>query len=261
MPGRRIGRPVAMALFLGACTPGGTAGVDGFEARAFRDASGDVLPYRLFRPAALDPGVATRYPLVIFLHGAGQRGTENRVQVTNARCWARPEIQADHPCFILAPQCPPDCRWVEVDWGSLAHDQPAGPSRPMRLLLDLIPALLREFPIDPGRIYLTGVSMGGYGAWDLLARRPDAFAAIIPVCGGADLATAPRVATVPAWLFHGDRDEVVRVSRSRDMVRALQAAGGSPRSSEYRGAGHAIWDRAYAEPTLPTWLFSQRRGP
>ena len=261
MPGRRHIRPIALALLLGACAPDAVVDVAGFEAGVFRDDSGGVLPYRLFRPAGVVPGGPVRYPLIVFLHGAGQRGTENRNQVLHARAWARPEVQRDHPCFILAPQCPPERRWVEVDWGSPAHDQPAEPSRPMGQLLQLIPAILRDFPIDARRVYVTGASMGGYGAWDLLARRPDWFAAAVPVCGGADLGTAPKVAAVPTWIFHGDRDEVVPVTRSRKMVDALRAAGGSPRYTEYRGAGHAIVAVAYAQTGLPTWLFSQRRGP
>jgi predicted peptidase len=134
------------------------------------------LPYRLARPPVVEAG--TQYPLVVFLHGAGERGTDNERQLTHGvPQFLTTENRAKYPCFLIAPQCPAGQRWVEVDWGSESHVQPQEPSAPARLTLELIDRTMGELPIDPDRVYVTGLSMGGFGAWDLLARRPDLFAA------------------------------------------------------------------------------------
>jgi predicted peptidase len=112
--------------------------------------------------------------------------------------------------------------------------------------------------VDPARIYLTGLSMGGYGTWDLAARQPERFAAILPICGGGDEATAPRLAKLPIWCFHGDADTVVPVERSRTMIAAVRAAGGSPKYSELPGVGHDSWTPAYRDPAVLDWLFAKR---
>ena len=118
----------------------------------------------------------------------------------------------------------------------------------------------KEYSIDPQRIYLTGLSMGGYGTWDLLARKPDLFAAGVPVCGGGDESTAGKIAKIPIRVFHGDKDNSVPVARSRTMVEALKKAGGHPKYTEYAGVGHNPWDKAYADPKLMNWLFKQKKG-
>ena len=127
-------------------------------------------------------------------------------------------------------------------------------------MLELIPALQKEYSIDAKRIYLTGLSVGGYGTWDLLARKPDLFAAGVPVCGGGDESTAGKIAKIPIRVFHGDLDSAVPVSRSRTMVEALKKAGGHPKYTEYAGVGHNPWDKAYADPKLMNWLFKQKKG-
>ena len=141
-----------------------------------------------------------------------------------------------------------------------SHKQAARPSEPGRLVLELVAAMPKEYSIDPQRIYLTGLSMGGYGTWDLLARKPDLFAAGVPVCGGGDESTAGKIAKIPIRVFHGDLDSAVPVSRSRTMVEALKKAGGHPKYTEYPGVGHNSWDKAYADPKLMNWLFKQKKG-
>lgn len=240
---------------------GAMAADDGdFAARIFTK-DGKTLPYRLLHPPAGTTGAV--WPLVVFLHGAGERGDDNAAQLKVCRpAFATPELRARFPCFVLAPQCPVGKRWVEVNWGAKApHQQPVAPSESMALLLELIPALRQELPIDASRIYLTGISMGGFGTWDLLARKPDWFAAAVPICGGADDSTAPALAGIPIWTFHGDRDATVTVERTRSMVAALLKAGGTPRYTEYADTPHNSWSRAYAEPELHRWLFAQRRRP
>jgi predicted peptidase len=113
---------------------------------------------------------------------------------------------------------------------------------------------------DPQRVYLTGLSMGGYGGWDLAARMPKRFAALLPICGGGDETTVPRLANLPIWCFHGTDDTVVLPGRSRSMIAAVKAAGGSPRYSELEGVGHDSWTPAYRDPVVLDWLFAQRKG-
>ncbi len=218
------------------------------------------LPYRLFVPKNYD--AAKKYPLIVYLHGAGERGTENESHIAKngAPKLVSDEVQIKTPCFVLAPQCPPDKRWVEVNWGEKEpHKMPETPSEPMRLLLQLLDELPKEFSLDSQRLYLMGISMGGFGTWDLLARRPQLFAAAVPICGGADNSTAPMIKHIPIWAFHGDADGVVFVGRTRTMVEAVKVVGGNIKYSEYPGVGHNSWDKAFAEPGLFDWLLAQRR--
>ncbi len=229
------------------------------EKRVYTDAQGKQLPYRLLKPLAYDPHF--HYPLVLFLHGAGERGTDNDKQLIHGvPAFARDETRKKYPCFLVAPQCPENARWVEVDWSARAHRQPAEPSRPLAQVLELLEALQKEFSIDANRVYVTGLSMGGFGVWDILARRPDLFAAGVPVCGGGDESTAARIAHIPIWAFHGARDPAVQPDRSRRMIAALRKAGGHPRYTEYADEGHASWVPAYKDPEMYAWLFSQKKA-
>jgi predicted peptidase len=215
--------------------------------------------YRLLAPAA--PEAGERYPLVVFLHGAGERGRDNEKQLKYLPTWmAEPPLRQRHPCFLLAPQCREGERWVDVSWAD-KKSTPQGP-----LTTDLLAAVaamqyvISHAAVDPARIYLTGLSMGGFGTWDLAARQPERFAAILPICGGGDEATAPRLAKLPIWCFHGDADETVPVERSRSMLAAVRAAGGSPKYSELPGVGHDSWTPAYRDPAVLDWLFTQRQA-
>lgn len=217
-----------------------------------------LLSYRLLSPAVSAGG---RLPLVVLLHGAGERGHDNLAQLGNgvADWLGDPSVQAAFPCHYLLPQCPAEARWVEVDWAAPAHTLPVEPSRPMAALLDLLPQLFATLPIDLDRVYLVGLSMGGFGVYDLLSRRPDWFAAAVPICGGADLQACAAFATVPIWAFHGDRDPVISVERSRQVVRHLQALLAAPRYTELPGIQHDAWTPAFAHPALRPWLFAQHR--
>lgn len=222
-------------------------------------AGGAKLLYRLLTPHAYDPQL--KYPLVLFLHGAGERGDDNvRQLVHGMNEFASDENRAKYPCFVMAPQCPREQKWVEVDWSARGHAMPAEAAEPLRLALAAIAALETEFSIDPARIYVTGLSMGGYGTWDAVARYPGRFAAAAPICGGGDPAQAPKFAALPLWAFHGGKDGVVKPERSREMIAALQAAGGSPKYTEYPDAGHDSWTATYRNPEFLAWLFAQRRA-
>jgi predicted peptidase len=222
----------------------------------YKDAAGKELPYRLLRPAKVEDG--KRYPLVIFLHGAGERGTDNEKQLVHGvpQFVARRE---QYPCFLIAPQCPGPQKWVEVDWSAATHTQPEKPGDAGRMVLELIEKSLKELPIDEKRVYLTGLSMGGYGTWDLAARKSEWFAAIAPVCGGADEATAPKIKDLPIWAFHGAKDTAVKPARSQNMIAALKKAGGNPKYTEYPTVGHNSWDNAYSDPAFYEWLFAQSK--
>lgn len=214
----------------------------------------DVLPYRLLKP--VNPGALESFPLLIFLHGSGERGTDNESQIKHISDLALdPKYRGKYPCYILAPQCPKGELWAEHNKDGSTKPTP---TRPMQLVIELIDKICTDFPIDKSRIYITGLSMGGYGTWDLLVRYPNKFAAAVPVCGGGDEKLAAKIKHVPVWAFHGAKDDVVHPRRSRTMVRALQDAGGTPGYTEYPDIGHDSWVQAYQEPHLLPWLFKQK---
>ncbi|MEN6452398.1 MAG: alpha/beta hydrolase-fold protein [Thermoguttaceae bacterium] len=228
------------------------------DAKTYKSAAGESLPYRLLKPEKIEPGKT--YPLVLFLHGAGERGADNAKQLTHgAREFAKADVRRRHPCFVLTPQCPEGKRWVEVDWALPAHTMPAKPSVPMRLALELVDKLVGDLPIDKGRIYVTGLSMGGFGAWDAPLRRPGLFAAAMPVCGGGDLGQAAKFKDMPVWAFHGDHDHTVLPSRTTDMIEAIRKAGGHPKMTIYPGVDHDCWTATYANPKVLDWLFAQQK--
>jgi poly(3-hydroxybutyrate) depolymerase len=245
--------------------------------------NGTTLPYRLFIPDAYSS--VEQYPLMLVLHSAGERGTDNVLQITNTRiatCWADSLAQLKHPCFVVAPQCPLNGGWSSGD--------PTSPIRPeLATVIDLLDSLAREFSIDTNRIYVTGFSMGGSGTWDIIMRFPERFAAAVPMSGGANPAYAYRCADVPIWDLHGARDNLVPVQYSRAMIDALHALGrevvythchnldcsGLPDSTidmevrshadliytEIQIAGHTygIWGTSSNYPFLSPWVFDKYR--
>ena len=150
-----------------------------FDPRVYQNASGGSLSYRLLTPATPQP--AKKYPLVLFLHGAGERGTNNSAQLVHGtKIYLDAAHREAYPCYVIAPQCPDEKQWVNMPWNTDRGTQPAQPSEPMQLVIELLDALPKEFSIDPDRIYVTGLSMGGYGTWDLITRLPGRFAAAPP---------------------------------------------------------------------------------
>jgi predicted peptidase len=251
-----------MTLILSWCTVAHRAAAednrDRFEARVFVDQNGKRLPYRLLKPRDRQAGRV--YPLVLFLHGAGERGDDNRRQLVHgANDFASDRIMDKYPAFVAAPQCPANAQWVDVPWSADAHTMPQQPSEPMKLVIRLLAALEDEFPVDEKRIYVTGLSMGGFGVWDVIQRYPRLFAAAVPICGGGDTAEAEKIAHLPLWVFHGGRDGVVQPRRSRDMVAAVRKAGGKPKYTEYANAAHDSWTATYSNPDFYQWLFTQRQ--
>jgi predicted peptidase len=213
---------------------------------------GDTLPYGMLEPLRKDP--AQKYPLVIFLHGAGERGNDNEEHLKHIEILFSVNTLNKYPCYVIAPQCP-----KKQVWSNLMLGKPFSPipTRPMQLFIEVYDKILKELPIDPSRIYVTGVSMGGYGTWDLLARFPTRFAGAVPICGGGDEKTAGLIKNIPIWAFHGALDETVPPRHSRKMIAAIQALGGTPGYTEYPGVKHPSWNQAYKEPMLMAWLFKQ----
>ena len=245
--------PLFAMMFFACKTPAQNENL--FEKKVFISKPGDTLLYRLLRPVKSD---SAKFPLVIFLHGAGERGRDNTSQLKNCPMhFASNMNRKIFPCYIIAPQCPPGCKWVDVDWKLPSHVIPKQPSVYLARTMLLVDSLVKNLNIDPDRIYITGISMGGFGVWDAISRWPDKFAAAVPVCGGGDTAKAAVVKDIPIWDFHGDQDNVVMTSRSRDMIAAIKKAGGNPKYTEYTGTGHNAWDKAYSERELYLWLFSQ----
>lgn len=226
-----------------------------FDKLVFTNEKGS-LPYRLLKP--VNPNAFDRFPLIIFLHGAGERGNDNEAQIKHIQDLVLdPKYRGKYPCYVLAPQCPKN-EW----WASIKKDKTFAedPSKAMALTIELIEKIIREFPIDESRIYITGVSMGGYGTWELISRFPHKFAAAVPVCGGGDSKVAESIKHIPIWAFHGSLDQVVLPNESRRMIQAIQRAGGRPGYTEYPDVQHASWVQTYQEPHLLPWLFKQRNS-
>jgi len=226
------------------------------QARIYETPFGESLNYRLYSP---DTEPSTSYPLILFLHGADERGNDNAAQLSYGVPDILEYIQANEPAFLLAPQCPDELRWSNVlGRTNLQPSLPEFPSHPMKLVIELLETFLNNNPVDPNRIYLTGLSLGGFGTWDLLMRRPEWFAAAIPICGGGDTDQVGKIKHIPQWIFHGSADPVIVPEHSRRMVKALKEAGGNLKYTEYEGVDHNSWDPTYTNSEVLEWLFEQK---
>lgn len=226
-----------------------------FKEGVYQNEGGERMLYRLALPQHYSQRKV--YPLVLWLHGGAGRGKDNLKQITGgntsgSHVWIRPENQSAHPCFVLAPQCPENGQW--------ATDDPVRPSRQLQLALEVVAELQKRFSIDAERLYVTGQSLGGYGTWAVICEYTQMFAAAVPVCGGGDETQASKPARLPVWAFHGEKDQAVSVEHSRKMIAAIRKAGGTPKYTEYKDAGHVIWDQVFKEPDLVAWMFEQRRA-
>ena len=198
------------------------------------------MRYLLYLPPEYDSG-DKEWPLLLFLHGAGERGDDLEL----VKVHGPPKMIAqgrDFPFVVISPQCPEDIWWS------------------IETLHALINEVVETHRIDKSRIYVTGLSMGGYGSWGLAYTYPDLFAAAVPICGGGEPEKAPLMKDIPTWVFHGAKDEAVPLQRSQEMVDALKAAGGNVRFTVYPEAGHVgAWENAYGDPELWDWLAQQWR--
>ena len=196
--------------------------------------------YILLPPKTVKEGET--YPLIVCLHGAGERGTDTELlYVHGIPKYVRQGL--DIPAFILAPQCPNGFCWN---------------SFPIQVK-ELIDKTVAQNPIDPDRITATGLSMGGFGSWDLAVTYPDFFAGIAPICGGGLSWRCSALKNRPIWAFHGDSDTVVPPKNSIEMVDAVKAAGGNPKLTLFHNVGHNAWEPAYEDTKLINWLLAQKR--
>lgn len=229
-------------------------------AYTYTNEKGEKMPYRLFLPPNYDP--KKKYPLLLSFHGAGSRGNDNLKQLRPwVAGWMDLEIQKKYPCIILMPQCPVKQRWVDVSWNTGSYRFNEVPlSKPMKLAKEILDKVIRQNRVDRNRIYVMGVSMGGYGAWNFVMNFPEMTAAVIPVCGAADPAMAKKISDIPIWGFHGDHDATVPLSGSRDMFESLYNQNkNKARLTIYKNVGHNSYEFAWKETQLIDWVFSQKK--
>ena len=221
----------------------------------FRNAKNEILPYRLFVPQNYDR--KKKYPLVVYLHGSGGVGDDNLKQIQGGNAYlidffTQAESQTRYPAFVVAPQSAGD-GWIE---SALTHPNP---TRQLKLVVELIGDLQQSYSIDPGRLYVAGQSLGGFGTFAIVAEFPQLFAAGVPLCGGADESKVLSIIKTPLWVFHGEKDEAVPVDFSRRIVAAIRTAKGRVKYTEYAGEGHNIWLKVVKDPELLSWLFAQHK--
>jgi predicted peptidase len=225
----------------------------------------DTLPYRLLLPEGFD--ASKKYPLVLFLHGAGERGRDNEAQLTHGgRLFLNDTVRKSFPAIVVFPQCAPESYWSNVQRTTdstgkrtFTFQEGGAPTRPMAMLENLLEEVQRQYRIKGDQVYVMGLSMGGMGTFELARRHPDLFAAAVPICGGAHPGTAGALKSARWWVFHGAKDDVVPPQLSEEMVSALKAQGAAVKFTVYPEAGHNSWDNAFAEPGLLPWLFAQHK--
>ena len=198
--------------------------------------------YIVYVPPAYDKAKAL--PAIMFLHGAGETGTDGKKQAEVGLGAAIKKSPEAWNFIVMFPQKPPGkTGWVN-------HE---------KLVLDMLEKTKKEYSIDNARIYLTGLSMGGYGTWQIAPKHPEIFAAIAPICGGGNPDDAPKLKDMPTWCFHGDADKAVPIAKSQQMIDAIKKAGGEPKFTIYPGVGHNSWDKAYREEKLNEWLLQFKK--
>ena len=237
-------------------------GQNEFEKKVYVTASNDSLNYRLLRPEVEQEG--EKYPLVLFLHGSGERGSDNEKQLFHgSQMWLNPVNRENYPAFVLVPQCPESGYWAYTDRPSsfepdqMPSDVPLSPV--FRTLKELIDTYLAMPQVDKKRVYVIGLSMGAMGTYDLAIRYPEIFAAAIPICGTVNPTRLSAAKDVKFRIFHGDADTVVPVSGSRQAYKALKAAGADVEYIEFPGVTHGSWNPAFTQLDFMSWLFSQKK--
>ncbi|MEO6916293.1 MAG: prolyl oligopeptidase family serine peptidase [Chitinophagaceae bacterium] len=238
-----------------------------FEKKTFsRD--GSTLNYRIMYPE--NYSAQKKYPVLLFLHGSGERGSDNEAQLKHGgSLFLNDTSRREFPAIVIFPQCPNDSAWSRIssrpDSTSLSgrridlrfQSTPTTPAKLAKLLLD---SLITSNLADPKKMYVGGLSLGGFGTFDMIERYPDFFAAAVPICGGGDTTTADRFARkTSVWIFHGDADKSVDVKNSREYFAALKKRNADVKYTEYPGVGHNSWDNAFQDKTLLPWLISKSR--
>ena len=234
----------------------------------FKNASygigGYTLPYKILFPEGYDE--SKQYPLLIFLHGAGERGNDNENQLIHGKQFLLDNFYSSYPAVVVVPQCPSSDFWsnterhqieAKITFNFDAYDKP---TQAMETLMGLISWWISSELVDPNRVYIGGLSMGGMGAFELLWRMPDTFAAAFPICGGSSFSKMDSYAKNTAvWIFHGSEDKIVSPSLSRDAYNKLKRLECDVRYTEYEGVGHGSWNNTFQEEGFAQWLFSKHR--
>jgi predicted peptidase len=215
----------------------------GFVDKTFKNADGTTSPYVVFVPKDYDG--TKDYPVILFLHGSGESKGGMKKPVEVGIGTAIKHHEKTFPFITVIPQS------EKRTWGAATEDG----KRAMAILDEV----MKEYKTDPKRVYLTGLSMGGFGTWSLAAAHPDKWAAIAPICGGGNPKEAEKIKDLPCWCFHGDADPTVKVEKSREMIDALKKAGASPKFTEFPGVGHNSWDKAYATAELYPWFLEHQK--
>lgn len=233
-----------------------------YQKETFISSRGDTLPYRLLRPETVKAG--EKYPLVLFLHGAGERGNDNERQLTHGgQMFLNPVNREKYPAFVLVPQCPVTGYWAYMERpasfmpGEMPLDNSLTPV--FQTVKDLLDTYLAMPQVDKNRIYIIGLSMGGMGTFDMVIRYPEIFAAAVPVCGTVNPARLKAAKQVKFRIFHGDADNVVTPEGSRAAYKALKAAGADVEYIEFPGCNHGSWNPAFNYPGFMEWIFSQKK--
>jgi len=227
----------------------------------------DTLAYRILFPLNFDP--SKKYPLVLVLHGAGERGNDNEAQLKyGTDVFLRDTIRKKYPAIVIFPQCPTNGYWSNVkktddpvtNKTTFTFQTEAPPTKSMRLLMGLVTNFTQKPFVNLHKIYVGGLSMGGMGTLEIIGREPEVFAAAFAICGGDNTANVKKYAKkVPLWIFHGQKDSVVPFTHSEVVVAAIKQAGGDPKFTIYPNDDHNSWNDAFAEPMLIPWLFSHHK--
>lgn len=226
----------------------------------------DTLQYRILIPKDFDE--TKQYPIVLFLHGAGERGDDNKAQLVHgSKLFVNPVNRGAFPAIVIFPQCPKNSFWANatVDRSSkpikLEFPLDIEPTKPLDLVMKLMDEMVEKPYVNPNKIYVGGLSMGGMGTFEIVYRKPNFFAAAFSICGaGNPDATKSYAKTTPFWVFHGAKDNVVNPQSSVKMVEAILQNGGTPNFSLYANDNHNSWDSTFAEPQLLSWLFSNTKS-
>ena len=238
------------------------AGQTAYEKKVFVAPSGDSLQYRLLRPEVEETG--KKYPLVLFLHGAGERGNDNEKQLMHGgQMFLNPVNREKHPAFVLMPQCPEEGYWAYFSRpasfvpAEIPVEQEMAPI--LRTVKELLDTYLALPQVDKSRIYIIGLSMGGMGTFDMVIRYPETFAAAVPICGAVNPVRLPQAKGVAFRIFHGDADNIVPVEGSREAYKALKRCDAKVEYIEFPSCSHGSWVPAFNYPGFMDWLFSQKK--
>lgn len=254
---------VAIIFFL--CNPAAAQEMSLYQKKELIQ-NGDTMRYRILLPLHFDKN--KKYPLVFFLHGAGERGNDNEKQLVHGgNIFLADSVRQKYSAIVVFPQCSTNGFWANINFrfgttlkkGIISFNKDGAPTKDMELAIQLFKYLQENYPLDKNRLYIGGLSMGGMGTFEMVRRMPNTFASAFAICGGADTSTAAQLTKTAWWIFHGLKDNVVDPEFSKSMTAALKDNGAEVKLTLYPEDGHDSWDDAFKEPQLFSWIFSHRK--